>query len=123
MPLSTPRRVPASRFSTARARTRFALQLAARAHAAIDRRMSEASALVAWLNENAASLPLAEVDLPEENIFLGRRRFLSAPEWHSVGAAIVGPVADGVCTTGLSPARFNVTRHDSTAPTSCGVTG
>ena len=89
MPIFTPRRAPAARFGSACGRTRFALQLAARAYAAIDRRMSEASALVAWLNENAASLPLAEVDLPEENIFLGRRRFLSAPEWHSVGAAIV----------------------------------
>ena len=93
MALSTPRRVPASCFSTARGRTRFALQLAARAHAAIDRRMSEASALVAWLNENAASLALAEADLPEENIFLGRRRVLSAPEWRGVGAAIAAALA------------------------------
>ena len=94
MPISTRRRAPIARFVSARGRARFALLLAARAYAAIDRRMSEAPALVAWLNENAAALALAETDLPDEDIFSGRRRrVLSAPEWHGVGAAIAAASA------------------------------
>ena len=93
MPISTRRRAPAARFGSACGRTRFALLLAARAYAAINRRMSEAPALVAWLNENAASLALAEADLPDEDVSPGRRRFLSAPEWHGVGAAIAAASA------------------------------
>ena len=94
MPIPTRRRTPALRFGSTRGRTRFALRLAARAHAAIDRRMSEASALLAWLNENAARLALADAKLPDEDVFEGRgRRFLSAPEWHGVGAAIAAASA------------------------------
>ena len=104
MPISTRRRAPATRFGSARGRARFALLLAARAYAAIDRRMSEAPALVAWLNENAASLALAGAKLPDEDVFHGRgRRFLSAPEWHCVGAAIAA-VSAGLPARDHTPA-------------------
>ncbi len=94
MPISTHRRAPAARFGSPRGRARFALRLAARAYAAIDRRMSEAPVLAAWLNENAAALTLAEADLPDEHVLHGpRHRFMSAPEWHGVGAAIAAASA------------------------------
>nr|MDA8253380.1 hypothetical protein [Rhodospirillales bacterium] len=94
MPISTRRRAPAARFGSARGRARFALLLAERAYAAIDRRMPEAPALVAWLNENAASLALADAKLPDEDVSPRLwRRFLSAPEWRGVGAAIAAASA------------------------------
>lgn len=92
MPISAHGRAPLVRFGSVRSQTRFALQLAARAYAAIDRRMPEAAALLEWLNENAASLALA--DLPEADVFAGlRRRFLTAPQWQSIGAAIAAASA------------------------------
>jgi transitional endoplasmic reticulum ATPase len=94
MPISTRQHAPAAYFSTARDRSRFALQLAQRVYATIDRRMSEAPALVDWLNESAASLALTEFDLSNEDLFPDRRRILSAQDWRCVGAAIAAASAE-----------------------------
>ena len=91
---STRRRTQSARCGVARDWARFALPLAVHAYAAIDRRMPEASALVAWLNENAASLTLAEADLPEPDGYGSReRRVLSVSDWRSVGEALAAASA------------------------------
>ena len=94
MNISTHQRAPAARFVSARGRTRFALLLAARGYAAIDRHMPEAAALLTWLNDKAARLALTDAALPDGDLLHGRgRRPLSLPEWEGVGAAIDAALA------------------------------
>ncbi len=66
-----------------------ALRYASRVHAAIDRRMPEASALADWLQQNAETFGLVDTDLLESFGRRDRRRVaVPAPAWRAIGAAI-----------------------------------
>ncbi|MGC8469727.1 MAG: AAA family ATPase, partial [Acetobacteraceae bacterium] len=93
-----------SRFTAAPSGFRLALDCAARAHAGTDRRRPEAAALVSWLAQNAAAFGLDDADLPDEDAPRGRRRRgISAPDWHRVGAALTAASA-GLAAATSAPA-------------------
>jgi transitional endoplasmic reticulum ATPase len=68
---------------------RFALICARNVYGATDRRTPEGRALAVWVAENASQVGLNDTTLPDEDkLSNARRRGVSLPDWHKIGAAL-----------------------------------
>ena len=88
--MSAPVARPRSLRHVATSGTRLALDCARNIHAAVDRRMPEASALASWLAQSAAAFGLSEADIPGDPDDLGRsrRRGVAASDWRKIDTAL-----------------------------------